>query len=134
MFNIVGHTFAQRTLVNTLNPVVGDSPRGPLKQQGNPRLKHATKLTHTAPNHAGHSSRRGGPQRLTKAARSKIPSSRLRLARGCTPPSDGLRPARGGALTSSRLRLARGSAPPSSGVRLARGRPARVRLHPCTGI
>jgi hypothetical protein len=23
---------------------VGDSPRGPLKQQGNPRLKHATKL------------------------------------------------------------------------------------------
>jgi hypothetical protein len=78
---------------------VGDSPRGPLKQQGNPCLKHATA-------HAGHSPRRGGPQRLTKEARSKIPSSRLRLARGCAPPSNGLRPVRGGALTSSRLRLA----------------------------
>jgi hypothetical protein len=35
------------------------------------------------------------PQRPTKAAHSKIPSSRLRLARGCAPPSGGLRPVRG---------------------------------------
>jgi hypothetical protein len=68
-------------LVSALS-CVGDSPRGPLKQLGNPRLKHATKLKHTSPNHAGHGPCRGGPQRPTKAARSKIPSGRLRLARG----------------------------------------------------
>jgi hypothetical protein len=53
-----------------------------------------------------------GPQRPTKAALLKILSSRLRLARGCAPPSGGLHPIRGGALPSSRLRLARGPAPP----------------------
>jgi hypothetical protein len=76
------------------------------------------------------------PQRPTKAALLKIPSSRLRLARGCAPPSGRLYPVRGGALRSpsSRLRLARGSTPPSTGVRLARGRPARVRLPPYAGI
>jgi hypothetical protein len=74
------------------------------------------------------------PQRPTKAAHSKIPSSRLRLARGCAPPSGGLRPVRGGAFTSSGLRLARGSALPSNGVRLARGRSARARLLPYAGI
>jgi hypothetical protein len=36
-----------------------------------------------------------GPQRPTKAALSKIPSSGPRLARGCTPPSGRLRPVRG---------------------------------------
>jgi hypothetical protein len=56
-----------------------------------------------------------GPQRPTKAAPLKIPSSRLRLAQGCAPPSGGLRPVRGGALPSSRLRLARGTAPPRAG-------------------
>jgi hypothetical protein len=53
-----------------------------------------------------------GPQRPTKAALLKIPSSRLRLARRCAPPSGRLRPVRGGALPSSRPRLARGPAPP----------------------
>jgi hypothetical protein len=75
-----------------------------------------------------------GPRRPTKAALLKIPSSRLRLARGRAPPSGGLRPVRGGAVTSSRLRLTRGTALPSNGVRLARGRPARVRLPPYAGI
>jgi hypothetical protein len=87
------------------------------------------------------------PQRPTKAAHSKIPSSRLRLARGCTPPSGGLRPVRGGVLTSgglrpvrggaltlSGLRLARGSALPLNGVRLARGRSARALLLLYAGI
>jgi hypothetical protein len=69
-----------------------------------------------------------------QAAHSKIPSSRLRLARGRAPPSDGLRSVLGGALTSSRLRLARGSAPPSNGVRLSQGHSARARLLPYTGI
>jgi ribonuclease HI len=32
---------------------VGDSPRGPLKQRGNPHLKPATKPKHAKPNHAG---------------------------------------------------------------------------------
>jgi hypothetical protein len=64
-----------------------------------------------------------GPQRPTKAALSKIPSSRLRLARGCAPPSGGLRPVRGGALPSSRLRLARGPAPPRAGSASLEGAP-----------
>jgi hypothetical protein len=33
--------------------VVGDSPRGPLKQWGKPHLKPATKPKHVKPNHAG---------------------------------------------------------------------------------
>jgi hypothetical protein len=32
---------------------VGDSPRGPLKQRGNPHLKPTTKPKHAKPNHAG---------------------------------------------------------------------------------
>jgi hypothetical protein len=32
---------------------VGDSPRGPLKQRGNPHLKPATKPKRAKPNHAG---------------------------------------------------------------------------------
>jgi hypothetical protein len=40
---------------------VGDSPRGPLKQLGNPHLKPATKPKTTLLNHAGHDPRREGP-------------------------------------------------------------------------
>jgi hypothetical protein len=65
-----------------------------------------------------------------RAAHSKTPSSRLRLARGCAPPPDGLRSVRGGAPPSSEVRLARGSAPLSNGVHLARGHPAHARLFP----
>jgi hypothetical protein len=61
-----------------------------------------------------------------RAAHSKTPSSRLRLARGCAPPPEGLRFVRGGAPPSSEVRLARGSAPLSNGVRLARGHPAHA--------
>jgi hypothetical protein len=32
---------------------VGDSPRGPLKQRGNPHLNPATTSKHAKPNHAG---------------------------------------------------------------------------------
>jgi hypothetical protein len=73
------------------NACVGDSPRGPLKQLGNPHLKPATKpntpyltmqdMAPVAEAPAAH-----------QAAHSKVPSSRLRLARGCAPPSGGLRP------------------------------------------
>jgi hypothetical protein len=41
------------TPVERLAAVVGDSPRGPLKQRGNPHLKPATKPKHAKPNHAG---------------------------------------------------------------------------------
>jgi hypothetical protein len=113
----------------------GTALGGPLKQLGNPHLKPATKskpntpyltmqdMAHAAKAPAAH-----------QAAHSKIPSSRLRLARRRVPPLGGLRPVRGGALTSSRLHLARGSAPPSNGVHLARGHSARARLLPYAGI
>jgi hypothetical protein len=58
--------------------IVGDSPRGPLKQRGNSHLKPATKPKHNLPNHAGNSPLR----RPIKAALLEIPSNRLRLARG----------------------------------------------------
>jgi hypothetical protein len=32
---------------------VGDSPKGPLKQRGNPHLKPSTKPKNAKPNHAG---------------------------------------------------------------------------------
>jgi hypothetical protein len=112
-----------------LGATVGDSPRGPLKQLGNPHLKPATKpkpntpyitmqdMAHAAEAPAAH-----------QAAHSKVPSNRLRLARGCVPPSGGLRSVRGGAPPSSGLRPARGSAHPSDGVRFARGHSVRTRL------
>jgi hypothetical protein len=82
-----------------------------------------------------------GPQRPTKAALLKIPSSRLRLARGCVPPSGRLRPVRGSALPSSGLRLARGPALPRAGSASLEGpprpRPGSASLegapHACVG-
>jgi hypothetical protein len=79
---------------------VGDSPRGPLKQRGNPHLKPATKqnalsLTMQVPNHAGYGPRSKGPQRPTKTTLLEIPSSRLRLARGRAPPRAGSAPFEG---------------------------------------
>jgi hypothetical protein len=77
---------------------VRDSPRGPLKQPGNPHLKPAIKpkpntpyltmqdMAHAAKASAAH-----------QAAHSKTPSNRYRLARGYAPPSGGHRPDRGGA-------------------------------------
>jgi hypothetical protein len=104
---------------NILNDNVGDSPRGPLKQLGNPHLKPATKpkpntpyltmqdMAHAAEARAAH-----------QAAHSKTPSSGLRLARGCAPPSGGLRPRSRGCAYLER-------APPRSRVRsaLERGSP-----------
>jgi hypothetical protein len=82
-----------------------------------------------------------GPRRPTKAALLKIPSSRLRLTRGCALPSGGLRPVRGGVLPSSVLRLARGPAPPRAGTASlevpSRPRPGSATLegapHACVG-
>jgi hypothetical protein len=54
----------QPTVTN--NQAVGDSPRGPLKQLGNPHLNPATKPKHNLLNHAGNSPRRrdsDGPSR-----------------------------------------------------------------------
>jgi hypothetical protein len=82
-----------------------------------------------------------GPRRPTKAALSKIPLSRFRLARGCAPPSGGLRPVRRGALPSSGLRLAQGPAAPRAGSASLEGpsrpRPGSATLegapHACAG-
>jgi hypothetical protein len=41
--------------------LVGDSPRGPLKQRGNPHLKPATSPKHKLPNPAGNGPRRRDP-------------------------------------------------------------------------
>jgi hypothetical protein len=90
---------------------VGDSPRGPLRQQGKPHLKPAksqgstrlaqtrTGMAHTA---VAPTANQGGPL--------KIPSNRLRFARGHTPPSGGLRP-------DSRESAYLEQAPPHSRVR-----------------
>jgi hypothetical protein len=40
-------------LASWAGPPVGDSPRGPLKQRGNPHLKPATTPKNAKPNHAG---------------------------------------------------------------------------------
>jgi hypothetical protein len=40
---------------------VGDNPRGPLKQRGNPHLKPATRPKHNLPNPAGNGPRRRNP-------------------------------------------------------------------------
>jgi hypothetical protein len=101
---------------------VGDSPEGPFKQMGKSRLKHEkTKVKRILlkRTHGARPTPRW-PPRPTKAAHSKVPSSRLRLARGYTPPS-------------SKLRLARGCTPTSSGPRLARGYSARARPFPHVG-
>jgi hypothetical protein len=117
------------------SPSVRDSPRGPLKQLGNPHLKPATKPKPNAPyltmQDMAHDAKAPAAH---QAAHSKTPSNKLCLARGCAPPSDGLRPVRGGAPPSSEVLLTRGSAPLSNGVRLARGHPARARLPPRAGI
>jgi hypothetical protein len=116
---------SRRLLCST---TVGDSPRGPLKQLGNPHLKPATKPKPNTPyltmQDMAHATKAPAAH---QAAHSKTPSNRFRLARGCVPPSGGLRPVRGGD-------LARGSAPPLNGVRLARGHSARARLLPYAGI
>jgi hypothetical protein len=46
--------------------VVGDSPRGPLKQRGNPHLKPATKPKRNLLNHAGNGPRRRDPDGPSK--------------------------------------------------------------------
>jgi hypothetical protein len=61
---------SQRIRHQALIPIegVGDSPRGPLKQRGNPHLKPATKPKHSLPNHAGYGPCRrdpDGPPRRT---------------------------------------------------------------------
>jgi hypothetical protein len=89
----------------------GDSPEGPLRQLGKPCLKPAktkSKRISLERTHRPRPTLRWSP-RPTKAAHSKVPSSRLRLARGCTPPSSGLRLARGFTAPSSELRLVQGS-------------------------
>jgi hypothetical protein len=69
------------------NNDVGDSPRGPLKQQGKPPLKTCEKprLKHVSLKHAGRGPRRGGPdgpprrptQRSLRAGSASLEGTRL---------------------------------------------------------
>jgi hypothetical protein len=78
---------------------VGDSPEGP-KNRGESCLKPAKKhktQTHLESNtkRTQHSPHRDGPPRPTRAAQQGAPSSKVRLARGLTPPSSEAGLARG---------------------------------------
>jgi hypothetical protein len=100
---------------NQVTLVVGDSPRGPLKQLGNPHLKPATKTKHNLPNPAGNRPTPQGPRRPIKAAPLRDPLEQAPPRSRMRAPSGRLRPVRGAALPSSGLRLARGLAPPRAG-------------------
>jgi hypothetical protein len=120
---------------------VGDNRKGPLKNRGESYLKPAknakrkpnlgSKIKHA---HIAQPTPRWPPQ-PTKAAQQGASSSKVRLARGLTPPSSEVRLARGLTPPRAGFRLARGSLPPSSGLRLAPGfltgtpAPARVYEH-----
>jgi hypothetical protein len=115
-------------------PVVGDSPRGPLKQLGNPHLKPATKpkpntpyltmqdMAHAAEAPTAH---QGGP--LEDPLEQASPRSRARASLGQAPPRS-----RGCAYLEQ--------APPRSRVRSAlergplRSRALRAQLLPYAGI
>jgi hypothetical protein len=45
--------FAETDVNDDSTPPVGDSPRGPLKQRGDPHLNPPTTPKHAKPNHAG---------------------------------------------------------------------------------
>jgi hypothetical protein len=125
---------------------VGDSPRGPLKQQGNPRLKHATKpntprLTMQDTTHATEAP--NGPPRRPSRRSPRAGFAPLEDARpprvGSVPFEGEHLPRAGSASLEGPLNPRTGSASlegstPSNEVRVARGRPARVRLLPYAGI
>jgi hypothetical protein len=102
---------------------VGDGPEGPLKTGGIPlktcikqnKTKHTSNLsTHTA------RPTLQWPPRPTRVAQSSAPSSKVRLARGLTPPrarSTSLE----GSLPLERVPTRSRDHAPSSGLRLARG-------------
>jgi hypothetical protein len=89
----------------------GDSPKGPLNNRGETRLKPTKNAKHEptrAPKaHTQHKHDLGGPRGLP-GQHSVHPSSEDRLARGIDTPS-------------GEVRLDRGPYAPSGGVRLARG-------------
>jgi hypothetical protein len=105
---------------------VGDSPKGPLNNQGETRLKPAKdakhKSTYTPKACTQHNHDPGGP-RGPPRQHSGRPSSEVRLARGIDPPSGEVRLARGPYAPSGGVRLARGLSTPSGGARSSRGHP-----------
>jgi hypothetical protein len=125
---------------------VGDSPRSPIKQQGNPRLKHATKpntphLTMQDMTHAAEAPN-GPPRRPSR----RSPLAGFASLEDARPPRVGSVPFEGVHLPRAGSASLEGPLPPrtgpaslegplpSNGVRLARGRPTRVRLLSYAGI
>jgi hypothetical protein len=105
---------------------VGDSPRGPLNNRGNPphliksaksNLIHEPKSAHTT------RSQPWWPPWPTRATRLSAPSGEVRPARGLRAASGEVRPARGLSAPSGEVRPTRGLSVPSGEVRLARGSP-----------
>jgi hypothetical protein len=99
---------------NSVAPVVGDSPKGPLNNQGQTRLKLAKnakrKSICTPKAHIQHNHDTGGP-RGPPGQHSRCLSRLVRLARGIDAPSGGVRHARGLYAPSGGIRLARGLDP-----------------------
>jgi hypothetical protein len=138
---------------------VWDSPKGPLNNRGETRLKPAKNTKHKStctPNtHTQHKHNLGGP-RGPLGQHSECPSSGTRLARGIDAPSGEVRLARGPytplgrgpsrsraqSRPSNEVRLARGLSAPSGRARSARGHPrapfprphAHLLPHARTGI
>jgi hypothetical protein len=112
------------------NQTVGDSPRGPLKQLGNPHLKPATKPKPSTPyltmQDVAHAAK---APTAHQEAHPKIPSSRLRLARGRAPPSDGLRSVRGARLPRAGSASLEGPLRPRTGSASLEGIPL---AHACS--
>jgi hypothetical protein len=60
-YGTVGISYVMNKSTSTWKILVGDSPRGPLKQRENPHLKPATNPKHNLLNHAGNGPRRRDP-------------------------------------------------------------------------
>jgi hypothetical protein len=97
---------------------VGDSPKGPLNDRGETRLKPAKntkrKSICTRKAHAQHNHDPGGPRGPSRQ-HSRRPSSEVRLARGVDAPSGEVRLARGPCAPRAGSASLEGRAPPQAG-------------------
>jgi hypothetical protein len=97
--------------------LVGDSPKGPLKQLGNPHLKPATSQNQASLKHAGNGPRHGGPNGTPRRPTRRSPQAGFasledaRLPRAGSAPFEGVRlPRAGSASLEGPLRPRTGSA------------------------
>jgi hypothetical protein len=103
--------------------LVGDSPRGPLKQRGNPHLKPATKPKHSLPNHAGY-----GPCCRDPDGPPRRPSRRSPRAGSAS--LEDARPPRVGSAPFEGVRFPRAGSASLKGPLPLEQAPPRSRVHP----